>query len=331
MSKKRNIVEEIELKKIRSNYASKYGCFERYWDIADFLEKNEENKYRNDKEVLRYIPLASIAATETYFRLLYKEILDKGEPYFSNAIKYFKDQGNVKFDLEFLIAIQGKQVTAGEIFSHLMPLNNLADINTALTKILGIDFLASLKKFRYSESSSLAVHSKSFKTNLGNYLNSVSRLFELRHILAHEFALNIDLDKKQIMQDFSNLSIFVRACDFAVSKILGDYMPEYQQGMNIQAQKYYKKTQTELNKLIRQIKRNDPKSEFNQIGNIKLFSKAIKEWENYRELYAQSYAEMYKGGSLAPLIYWSEMENLTKQMIQNLRDSFSLLLKQNIS
>ena len=329
MSKKRNIIEEIESKKIRSNFPSKYGYLERFGNITSLTENLISSTLTDENEILRYIPLATIAATETYFRFIYQEIIDKGEPYFSNAVKYFKEQGNIKFDLEFLIPLQGKQVTVGEIFSHLLQLNNLNDINGTLTKLLGFDFLNSLKKFPYTESMSMKTHSRRFKISFGNYIDSVNRMFEYRHILAHEYALNISLDKSNLISDFNNFKVFIDACDFAVAKTLGNYMPEYQQGMNKFSYLKYKKAQTELNKLIQQIKRNSSKSEYNQIGNKRLFNQSFNEWAKYRDTYSQSFADTFKGGSIYPLIYNSEMERLTVQLINNLKESFSFLLKQN--
>ena len=256
MSKKRNIIEEIDSKKARSNFPTKYGYLDRFWDITSLTEKLNSKELSENKEILRYIPLATIAATETYFRFLYQEIIDNGEPYFTNAVKYFKEQGSNKFDLEFLIPLQGKQVTVGEIFSHLLNLNNLNDINGTLSKLLGFDFINSLKKFPYTESISMSPYSRKFKLSIGTYIDSVNRMFEYRHILAHEYALNINLDKDKLILDFNNFKIFIEACDFAVAKTLGNYMPEYQQGMNKFAYSKYKKAQTELKKLILQIKRN---------------------------------------------------------------------------
>jgi len=330
MNKKRDIIEEIELKKVRSNYPSKYNYLSRFWGISTLANKiGDEKLLSEDKEILRYIPLASIAATETFFRLLFQEIIDKGEPYFRNAIKLFKEQGNIKFDTEYLIPLQGKQVTVGEIFSHLLPVNNLNDINSILTKILGFDFLSSLKTFSFSQSMVLKKHSRKFKGNFGTYIESVNRLFEYRHILAHEFALNIELDKEKMLQDFHNLEIFIEACDFAITKTIGVYLPTFQQGMNIASQKKYKKSQSELDKLLTIIKRNGQKGEQKEIGDKRLFNKSFKEWEKFRDTYAQSIAATYKGGSIYSFIYWTEMEKQTTQMIGNLKESFSLLLKKN--
>lgn len=331
MAQKRNIVEEIELKKIRSNYPSKYGYSERFWSISRLTSELEKINSFAQEEALRYIPLAVIAATESYFRLLYQQIIDKGEPYFSNAVKYFKEQGNIKFDLEYLIALQGKQVTVGEIFSHLFQLNNLTDINQTLSKILGIDFLGSLKDFPHSQSMGMKPYSRKFKLLFGSYIESVNRLFEQRHIIAHEFALNLSIEKKKVLEDFDNLRVFLDACDFAVLKTIGDYVPEQQYKMNKYSQKKFKQSQSELNKLLLIIKKLNSLNDFNQVGDLRLFSKSFKEWEKYRELFSTSVANSFKGGSVYPTIYWSEMERQTNQMILNLKDTFSYLLKKNAS
>lgn len=326
MSKKRDIISEIEFKKRRSKNSTKDGYISRLGDISNFIDSFINSESYSLNEVLRYIPLASIATTETYFRHVYQGLIDKGEPYFSNAVKYFKEQGNIKFDLEFLVPLRGKQVTMGEIFSHLLQLNNLNDINSTLTRILGVDFFKFIRDFRYVDSE-VKEFSKQFKLSFGVYIESVNRLFELRHILAHEFALYIDLNRKQILEDFKNLEVFISLCDYAISKTIGEYYPLHQQGMNKTAHDKFLRSQKDLNKLIILIKKQNSKVDFPLIGNTKMFNRSIKEWKLSRDSFATSFADTYKGGSIYPLIYWSEMERLTDQMINQLQDIFTDYLK----
>ncbi len=63
---KRNIVEEIENKKIRSGYSSKYGYSTRINQIDDLLEKFENSDSKENDEFLRYLPLAIVATAETF-------------------------------------------------------------------------------------------------------------------------------------------------------------------------------------------------------------------------------------------------------------------------
>ncbi len=327
MSKNRDIIEEIESKKIRSGYSSKYGYSSRIDQIDTFVEKLEKSISEEDGELLRYLPLAIVATAETFFRYSYQEIIDKGEPYFSNAVHYMKEQGNVKFDIEYLIALQGKKVSVGEIFSHLFKVNNLNDVNTTLSRILGIKFLDSLKKINYSDSIVLRINSRKFKLHFSKYIESVQRIFEYRHILAHEYAFNLSLNRTQLIQDYKNFRFFLSASDYFIEKKIGTYAPEYQQGMNRYARNKYKKSQAELNKLMKQVRRIISVSETILVGNKRLFNKSFKDWERFRENYSNSFAELFKGGTMAPLIYWSCMDRQTKYFIDNLRDEYSIELK----
>ncbi len=214
-----------------------------------------------------------------------------------------KEQGNVKFDIEYLVALQGKKVSVGEIFSHLLKLNNLNDVNATLSCILDIKFLDSLKKINYSDSMILKINSRKFKLHISKYIESVQRIFEYRHILAHEYALNLPLNKSQIIQDYKHFRYFLTASDYVIEKKLGTYAPEYQQGMNQFAFKKYKKSQSELNKLLKLLRQIVDGSETVLVGNKRLFNKSFKSWEKFREDYSNSFAELFKGGSMAPLIY----------------------------
>src|SRR5690606_8779661 len=100
-----------------------------------------------NKELLKYIPIATVACFEAFFRSVYKELIDFGKPFSDNVVKFNQSQ-NVKFDFEIVNAIQTKTVTVGEFISHILQCNNFEDINKNLSLLCGIDFADHIKKFK---------------------------------------------------------------------------------------------------------------------------------------------------------------------------------------
>ena len=328
MGNKRNIINEISHKRIRADYMSRTGCDLRFGQIESLINRLDFFEEDTMAEILRYIPVSLIATIETYYRCVFQELIDKGEPYFSNTIKYLKQQSNIKFDLDFLIALQGKQVTVGEIFAHLLQVNNINDINAILSAILGDDFFSKLKDSKVSEVGYLKEESRKFKFGFGKYLESVVRIFEYRHILAHEFALNIDLKKDVIIQDFKNLKYFIGACNYCIDKTTGDFFPMmFQHDLTMHSYDQFELADLELKGLISIIRKLERKGDFFPKMDGKLFSQAIKEWRKYRKTMSKSHSDPSTGGSMGTTLYYSEMEALTRQMISNLKDHYSHLFR----
>ena len=94
MNMKRNIINEIVLKRDRSAVSDYIGYSNKLDNINRVFEIETENE-----EILKYIPVASIATLEMFTRMLIKVIVDNGEPFLSNAIKDMREQ--FSFDIQY--------------------------------------------------------------------------------------------------------------------------------------------------------------------------------------------------------------------------------------
>src|SRR4051812_14167579 len=119
MTKKRDVLQEIREKRIRGGVYKQLTYRFRFNNIDELFKRIARDMKTADEEMLRCIPFASIAVTESHFRICYALIIDHNDVHFANAIKLLKEH-NLKFDLDFLVPMQGKKLTAGEIFSHLL-------------------------------------------------------------------------------------------------------------------------------------------------------------------------------------------------------------------
>lgn len=97
-------------------------------------------------ELLKYIPIATVACYEAFFRSTVKEIVDFGKPY-SNHVANYNQSKNVKLDFEVISAIQTKTLTVGDFVSHILPYNNLSDVVSNISVLIDRDFMEELKTF----------------------------------------------------------------------------------------------------------------------------------------------------------------------------------------
>jgi hypothetical protein len=161
--KKRNLIQEIIGIKTRSDFDSRHSYSNRLTEIENALKNNQNGDL--DKELLKYIPIATVACFEAFFRSIYKELIDFGKPFSENVIE-FNQSKNVKFDFDIINAIQTKTITVGEFISHLLPCNNFEDINTNLSILTKNDFTDQIKKFdKKSVFEPINEDSKKFKEN----------------------------------------------------------------------------------------------------------------------------------------------------------------------
>jgi hypothetical protein len=320
MGIKRNIVTEIVQRRDRSESRNYFGYSNKLDEINKVLEIETENE-----EFLKYIPVASIATLETFTRMIIKVIVDNGEPYLSNAIKLMREQ--FSFDIEYLIDLNGKRVSIGEIFSHQIKINKFSDLAAIFDKLLGIKFSDVLKKTNYDELALSKKDAKHFKKNFNDYICCIESLFKIRHIIAHEFAFDVNINKNEITIWLKNLKVFMDATSFIVEKQTGKYVPYTQMGMNKYASIKYEKSMKELKLIIKRIVSKNTRGRHKGFMENDSFMVSIEKWELYIEEFAKIFSNQMLGGSAYGFIHLTEKERLVRQMIDNINESFNMYLK----
>jgi hypothetical protein len=327
---KRNIINEIAAIKLRSEFNTRHDYSSRLNDIENAF--NESLNYNGDynQELLKYIPIATVACFEAFFRSVYKELIDFGNPFSENAIK-FNQSKNVKFDFEIINAIQSKTVTVGEFISHILPCNNFADINTNLSTIANVDFTEQIKKFKrvsiFDDSNEI---SNKFIEDSEQIIKDIKKTFELRHIFCHEFATNLIIDKDEILRCFNNSKIFINQTNEFIWNLIYPNAPETQTEMNIQASDEFEYYENELSQLIIKIKKAKTENLDFDI-NVVLFDKTIESWKVYRKSVAELNSSIVEGGSMYPLLYASSLTNTTKEKIDSLKTEYDIDLRKYAS
>lgn len=132
-------------------------------------------------ELEQYIPIRSVACIEGYFRLVYADLIDFGDPYRSNTAKVSRE----KLSIKTVLSLQDNSISIGEFTAHLLPLSSLEDINSTMSQLIGDDFLQLFKEKRESSLVQLALPGFD---NFAVLISSIKKTFELRHIHCHEIA-----------------------------------------------------------------------------------------------------------------------------------------------
>lgn len=327
---KRNLIDEITAIKSRSEFNSRHDYSSKLNDIEYAFQENLDYNGDFNKELLKYIPIATVACFEAFFRSVYKELIDFGKPFSDNVVK-FNQSKNVKFDFDIVNAIQTKTVTVGEFISHILPCNNFEDINTNLSLLSGIDFADQIKKFkRESIFEHVNDNSNKFIENGDQIISDIKRTFKLRHIFCHEFATNLRIEKDEILRCFNNSKIFLNQTNDFIWDLIYPNAPETQTDMNIQAYDEFEKFENDLSVLISTIKEvKNGNSDFDL--NVELFDKTMEQWKIYRKTKAELDASIVEGGTMYPLLYASSLTTTTKEKIESLKNEFEIDLRKYAS
>jgi hypothetical protein len=166
-------------------------------------------------ELLRYFPIAIVACLEGYFQLVYRDLIDAGQPYLGNAMKALKD---LKFGVDVVLQVHGRRITAGELLAHQLKHNKLLDIDANMSHLTGRSFFSELKQKKLLES---AFKDEDWARVYPKWYQLLEKTFELRHIFCHELATREKLKVAEISD----------SCDatvgliFATEGYLADLIP----------------------------------------------------------------------------------------------------------
>tara|TARA_R110000868_G_scaffold167939_1_gene402502 strand:- start:1861 stop:2121 length:261 start_codon:yes stop_codon:yes gene_type:complete len=77
---KRDLINEITSIKSRSEFNTRYDFNAKLNDIEYAFQENLQYNGEYNKELLKYIPIATVACFEAFFSSTYKELIDFGKP-----------------------------------------------------------------------------------------------------------------------------------------------------------------------------------------------------------------------------------------------------------
>lgn len=294
MKKQLQLSETIEsLERGKTNFRAQIELY----DLQELCYKMD------NPQLIEYVPVKIVACFEQLFRDEYQEILEnpKVKKNLKN-IDLFKD---TKFNFDIIGAFEENTISLSDYLSLLIPCSKLGDIDNAISKLLGINFLTELEK----------------KDDGKVILESISEIFRLRHIYCHEVPLKQVLDVDNARKLISHAITFIDNSDDIIRTALySDHIGGIEE-IEI-AKKEYEKANKELEELIETLKVKQEKGPFHYND----FS-YIEKWKEYREERALCDSSINNKESYLPLHYYRNMERTTKSLIKELKEDYKYELK----
>lgn len=298
---KRNFNKEIAELKERGEFENGFYNDQRLCDLNEVITiiKAQTKNNRTD-EVYKYLPIASVACIESFFRATIKELLDNEGIYFDNLEKLIQ-QNNLKLDFEVLSNLQKKKYTIGEFVAHTLPCNNINDLNKNISVLLGYDFLSALKKHKPKIAGVFDYESFDyFKKNYNSIAKSIVKTFEFRHIFCHESARKVVINKEELEIDSKNCQTFLNhSSSFILSITYEEWGLSVPEKVELLAKELIQR-QIVLKEKFKTIRQERSLNSENKREFQRKFDKTIKLWEQFTD------SKALLKGSYSMSYIWSE-------------------------
>lgn len=259
----------------------------------------------------QFIVIRLVTILEVFTREWVAKIIDAGDPYTTRGADLVK--GTLKIDFALARALVGRELSFGELVSHEIPVNGIGDIDRVFSKLIDIPLFGHLQgavdrwAMRVGDEPSAPIMPDPNKVR-----KNLARLFEQRHIFVHELPEQQDVEAEMLDAYILSTSQFVNVADEVFNTLLyGDY-PITQSEMNAAAAADAAKVDDELVAVLTVL---DPD------GGDEDLRASQAAWEAYRDRQAEYRSGINRPdhGTIAPLLYNSEVEKLTRERVELLK------------
>lgn len=295
-----------EIAAVRSRKGDSIARYCAELAVRECLMKLGERSFTHPE----FVPVKLVTSLEVFVRECVAELIDSGAPFTDRARGLIKD---LKFDFDLTQALLGKRVTFGELVSHAVSVNNISDIDAIFSKLTEHDLISLLTDVQ--DRWAVEVEGKNAKPIVDDVASCkahIGKLFEVRHVIVHEMPSSAPFEYNDLKMYAGATADFMLAVDQVIATLLrGDY-PQTQHEMIEAAFASATEAAGELDALLEELGLSD------EDGG---FGRNQEAWETYRESEATflSGRDQPHSGSIAPLLYWSAWESLTRARITWIR------------
>ena len=147
-------------------------------------------------------------------------------------------------------------------------------------------------------------------TDIDKLKRTLARIFEVRHILIHEFPEKLPFATAAISEMIDAVDNFISAADEGFTQLLYGLYPINQQAMNRNAREGSKAVEEELDRLVDEVAKN-PESD--------TIRKVQQDWRVFAEAEAHRNAEGFTGGTAYPLFYHTALKALASDRLRQVQ------------
>lgn len=257
---------------------------------------------------VEFLPIRLVTTLEVFLRGVIAELINGGQQYFERGERLAK---GAKIDLIFAAHIDRRELTIGDFVAHAVSLNSIeAAVGSLDTLLDGFAMKLRVAHPRWSEEKG----DWPLPPIVEDYdvmMESLSRLFEVRHVLTHELPSSPVFDPAEASELTAAVRVFIEATDWVVVEALHDAVPRTQTSMSINAGDRLRGEEARLTEVLKEV------TSLDGIDRDALQSLQTA-WGKWADDQANLVAKQVEGGSMYPMVWASEKEALTRERIDQL-------------
>lgn len=325
---KRNIIKEVESKRVRHNFASIAGANYAIEDLKN-LEKivnsiSLSNTY--DLFPFNYLPVSICSSFETFFRFEINTLIDT--PGFDiQRINLLKEVKDFKLGLVITDEMVKRKISTGELVSHLVKINSILSIDRIISCLTQRNFFKTLRNFETSYKSEWYLTLIDYwRKNYNQIIKDLKTVYELRNIACHEFGYIIDISKEVLYRYLRNSIVFLDMTSLYLNRPYSAVQPkELKLSELTRSKRSFQKSEKQLEDLVTQICEATTKVWFDTVSLTSDLQSEIFLWKQHRKKLAKTLTEEYCTPPSDYWMYWNNMEMLTIEKISTLSERYQYL------
>jgi len=289
---------------------------------AQWAKTSESEGSTPDFYVIRAVTLL-----EVFTRANLAELIDHGTEYANRAIELSK---NLKIDFTLAQGIQGRAITLGDIVAHNVSVNSFGQMLGHFETLLDKRPLSSVLAGAVDRWATEVAQkqSKPIISDFHALARTLTRLFEIRHILCHETPKKPVYSVADVDDFLSEAIRFTKALEEVLTFEMFGLVPLTQSDMNIAARKDLTKKEDELKQLISEIRaivKVTDDANLNSITRsdggswLDCLEDAEEKWLSYRNAQCDFDTYLNRGGTIRPTLWAGEAIRLTQIRIAELQ------------
>lgn len=301
----RDRIEEIVARRSRATRTNPVT----HYDI-ETLAKQWQDGIGPLHEAPDFIPIRLVTMLEVFTRTWIATLVDAGEPYVQRAGELVG--GSLKFDFGVVRALAGKQVSVGELVSHSVSINQLADLEKVFTTLIGTKVFPAIAPLPDRWASEVDGIWDPIIPDVEDVRRQLAALFAARHIVVHELPSGTPYLIDDISGFITATRNFVHAVDQYLDTMLNGNFPLQQQPMNAEAWRRANEHDTALKTWI---------ESQDTLNASPLFIQAQELWSTFRDVqsgYVGGYDQEWPG-TIAPLLQATEYQRMTTARMEEIK------------
>ena len=323
---KRDIVIEIQEKNARAKEEYLHGNLELYSLEASFSRLTE-----SDETLLALHVMGTASCIEVSVREAIKRLIDSGDPFFERA-EAFKE--HIRFDYFLTKALSTGQITFGDLISHSLPVSRIEHITNHFEILFNNkgdsknfkkfhELFSTIRKYVEPSDDELFGNEKPgntqqtapiLVTNAEEIVADVSKIFQKRHLVAHEANFKV-VQFSEISELLRSARIFVEALYELVEQILNPGASRNGIGGSIQELMKAGEIREEAQEILERILTKIPKVPSDQKNLLSIFKETNQIFDAYHT--AETDFRLALHGMLTSNAMRNIEANVTKKLWQH--------------